>query len=136
MAKGWGRPDLLVVDGGRGQLQMALNILEALEIEDVDVIGFSKPRTEHARGELDASDKIVLEHVKEPIRLPKNNPVLLFLQQIRDETHNTAVAYHQKRRRKKYLDIGIGFYKRCWTEEEKGFDRTFWKHQISAGSIG
>lgn len=107
VSKGWGRPDLLVVDGGRGQLQMALNILEALKIEDVDVIGFSKPRTEHARGELDASDKIVLEHVKEPIRLPKNNPVLLFLQQIRDETHNTAVAYHQKRRRKSTLTSAL-----------------------------
>ena len=83
------------------------SVVKALKIEDVDVIGFSKPRTEHARGELDASDKIVLEHVKEPIRLPKNNPVLLFLQQIRDETHNTAVAYHQKRRRKSTLTSAL-----------------------------
>ena len=89
----WSRPDLLIVDGGKGQLNIALSVLAELGIGDVSVIGISKPRTEHAKGDLSATDKIVLPNIKEPIRLRKNDPVLLLLQQIRDESHRTALTY-------------------------------------------
>ena len=67
------------------------------------MIGISKPRTEHKKGQLDESDKLVLLHVKDPIRLPKHSPVLRLIQQLRDETHNQAVRYQAKSRQKKTL---------------------------------
>ena len=100
--KGWEFPDLLVVDGGRGQLNIARAVLEELDCT-VPMIGISKPRTEHKKGQLDESDKLVLLHVKDPIRLPKHSPVLRLIQQLRDETHNQAVRYQAKSRQKKTL---------------------------------
>ena len=88
-------PDLLVVDGGRGQLNVALAVLKD-EGVSLRVIGISKPRTEHARGEADATDKIVLPEAKDPIRLPSGNPALRLLQLVRDEVHAHAVRYHRQ----------------------------------------
>src|SRR5690606_9484079 len=52
------RPDLLVVDGGKGQLAVAVAVLRDLGLHDQPVCGLAKPRTEHARGERDATDKV------------------------------------------------------------------------------
>jgi excinuclease ABC subunit C len=89
-------PDLLVVDGGKGQLGVALAVLSDLGLSHQAVVGFAKPRTEHARGERDAADKIVLPNVKDPIRLPAHHPALRLLQHLRDATHNHAVRYQRK----------------------------------------
>ena len=102
-SKGWEKPDLIIVDGGKGQLSAALDVMTELKVTDVPVIGLAKPRTEHARGELDASDKIILPDESEPIRLPAHDPVLRMLQHIRDEAHDSAVGYHRKRRQKTRL---------------------------------
>ena len=100
--KGWEFPDLLVVDGGRGQLNVARAVLKDLDCM-VPMIGIAKPRTEHKKGKLDESDKLVLLHVKDSIRLPKHSPVLRLLQKLRDETHNQAVRFQAKSRQKKTL---------------------------------
>jgi len=97
------RPDLLVVDGGKGQLGVALAVLEDLGLHDQAVIGIAKPRTEHARGARHATDKIVLPHRKDPLRLRKDHPALRVLQHLRDEAHRHAVRYHRKRRSKETL---------------------------------
>jgi excinuclease ABC subunit C len=97
-------PDLMVIDGGRGQVGVVTALLDDMGLrDDVKVIGLSKPRTEHARGEKDASDKIVLPGVKDPIRLARRDPALRVLQHIRDEVHDTAVQYHRKVRRRNTL---------------------------------
>ena len=97
-------PDLLVVDGGRGQLNVALAALEDLGFAgDLRVVGISKPRTERRRGDRHSTDKIVLPEIKDPIRLPRNDPGLRMLQHIRDEVHDTAVRYHRKVRRRTNL---------------------------------
>ncbi len=96
-------PDLLIVDGGRGQLSAAMDVLRELGFEDQPVIGVSKPRTEHARGEREASDKIVLPGVAEPVRLRADDPTLRLLQHIRDEAHRTAIGFHRKTRSKARL---------------------------------
>lgn len=97
----WKRPDLLVVDGGKGQLNAALAVLRELNITDVPAIGLAKPRTERRRGDRETPDKIVLPGVKNPIVLRNNHPALHLLQAIRDESHRTAVRYHRQRRRKR-----------------------------------
>jgi excinuclease ABC subunit C len=93
-------PDLLVVDGGKGQLAVARAVLSDLGLADQPVVGLSKPRTEHARGERGAADKIVLPGVKDPLRLPAHHPALRLLAHLRDETHAHAVGYQRKVRHK------------------------------------
>ena len=97
------RPDLLVVDGGKGQLAVAMAVLQDLGLHDQPVIGISKPRTEHARGDRSATDKLVLPNRKEPLRLRADHPGLRMLQHLRDEVHAHAIRYHRKRRRKSTL---------------------------------
>ena len=96
-------PDLLVVDGGRGQLSAALHVLRELGLEDQPVIGLSKPRTEHARGDRDATDKIVVPGQDEPILLRADDPALRLLQHIRDEAHRFAIGFHRAVRSKARL---------------------------------
>lgn len=96
-------PDLIVVDGGKGQLGVALAVLQDLGFEELKVIGLSKPRTEKRRGDRVSTDKIVLPHIKDPIRLKRGDPSLRILQHIRDEVHDTAITYHRKVRRKNTL---------------------------------
>ncbi|MFT4979287.1 MAG: excinuclease ABC subunit C, partial [Myxococcota bacterium] len=97
----WKRPDLLVVDGGKGQLNAALAVLRELGIDDVPAIGLAKPRTERKRGDRETPDKIILPGIKNAIVLRNNHPALHILQAIRDESHRTAVRYHRQRRRKR-----------------------------------
>ena len=96
-------PDLLVVDGGRGQLNVALAVLADLGMHDQPVVGIAKPRTEHAKGDKSATDKLVLPHRKDPIRLRQGDPALRIVQHIRDEAHATAVRYQRKVRTKANL---------------------------------
>lgn len=96
-------PDLIVVDGGRGQLNVALAVLQDLGFPELPVVGISKPRTEHSKGDRGATDKIIHPDIKDPIRLPRNDPGLRMLQHLRDQVHDTAVQYHRKVRRRTSL---------------------------------
>ena len=96
-------PDLLVVDGGKGQLGVALAVLHDLGIHDQPVCGIAKPRTERKKGDRKATDKIVLPHRKEPLKLRPGHPALRILQHIRDEAHRSAVRYQRQVRGKANL---------------------------------
>ena len=111
-------PDLLVVDGGKGQLGVAVEVLRRLGFEDQVVIGLAKPKVERRRrsersdlrplseapaSEFDAVDKILLPGRSEPIRLPDNSPALNLLRHLRDESHRFAIEFHRKLRRKSTL---------------------------------
>ncbi|MEZ4321512.1 MAG: excinuclease ABC subunit UvrC [Myxococcota bacterium] len=96
-------PDLLVVDGGKGQLGVALAVLHDLGIHDQPVCGIAKPRTEHRKGDKSATDKIVLPHRKDPLRMRQGHPALRILQHIRDEAHRSAVRYQRQVRGKANL---------------------------------
>ncbi|HLA89118.1 MAG TPA: excinuclease ABC subunit UvrC [Gemmatimonadaceae bacterium] len=80
-------PDLVVVDGGRGQLGAAAAALAALNLDRLPVIALAKRE----------EDVFVLGR-SEPLRLPRRSPALRLLQQARDEAHRAAVTYHRKRR--------------------------------------
>lgn len=90
-------PDLFVVDGGKGQLGMALRVAGKLGItEDLDWIGIAKEKEEEG-------EKLFKPGRKNPIILPAHNPVLLFLMRVRDETHRFGVTFHRKLRQKSTL---------------------------------
>ena len=92
-------PDLLMVDGGKGQLNMAVAVLKALRLDgSFDLIGIAKKDPD--RGETE--DKVYKPGRKNPVSLKKDADVLLFLQRIRDEAHRSVITYHRKRRMKTY----------------------------------
>lgn len=87
----WARmPDLLIVDGGKGQLSAALEVMRELEVEGVPVAALAKEREE-----------IFLPEVPEPILLPRTSQSLYLVQRIRDEAHRFALSYHQRVRQRR-----------------------------------
>jgi excinuclease ABC subunit C len=92
-------PDLLIVDGGKGQLNMAVSVLKGLGQDgSFELIGIAKKDPE--RGETE--DKIYKPGRKNPVSLKKDPKVLLFLQRVRDEAHRYVITYHRKRRMMTY----------------------------------
>jgi excinuclease ABC subunit C len=90
-------PDLFVVDGGKGQLGMALAVAGELGITDqIDWIGIAKEKQ-------DEGEKLYKPGRKNPIILPSHNPILLYLMRIRDESHRYGVTFHRKLRNKSTL---------------------------------
>lgn len=93
-------PDLLLVDGGKGQLNVALAVLRNLGLQNrFSVAGIAK-RNEKI-GE--KTDKIYLPQRANPVQFGKDADLLLFLQKIRDEAHRSAITFQRKRRSKKTL---------------------------------
>lgn len=111
-----GLPSLIIVDGGKGQLNIALKVLSELDIVNVDVIGLAKEEGRHDKGA--TAEQVFVPNVKDPILLKRNSPILFLLQKIRDEAHRTAITFQRARRTKKTIkssldDIeGIGPAKR------------------------
>jgi excinuclease ABC subunit C len=95
-------PDLVMVDGGKGQMNVALGVLKELGIDGVDVIGLAKDRAQggHPPTTERKGERIFLPKRKEPISLARTSPALHLLQHIRDESHRFAITYHKKLRRK------------------------------------
>ena len=91
-------PDLFMVDGGKGHLNIALKVLQEMNVISVDVISIAKEAGRHDRGI--TLEQIFLPNLKDPIILKHNSPILFMLQQIRDEAHRTAISYQRKRRSK------------------------------------
>jgi len=93
-------PDLLLVDGGKGQLNVALGVLEALGLRDrFSVAGIAKKN--EALGE--KTDKIFLPGRANPLQFGKDADLLLFLQRVRDEAHRSAVGYQRRTRGRQSL---------------------------------
>jgi excinuclease ABC subunit C len=93
-------PDLIMVDGGRGQLNIACSVVaDLLGDKGPQIIGIAK-KDEH-RGE--TRDKIYLPGRSNPVAFGRDADLLLFLQRIRDEAHRFAITFHRKRRGKRTL---------------------------------
>jgi excinuclease ABC subunit C len=114
------RPDLVVIDGGVGQLAAAVEGLRKLGLSDMSVIGLAKARPErHGREKQEKrEERIFLPGIKGAIVLSPSSPATHLLQRIRDEAHRFAITYHRKLRGKKLvasqLDqiIGVGEIRR------------------------
>ena len=92
LAEGQTLPDMILIDGGRGQLNAAVNALNRLGIEEIPIAGLAK-----------REEEIYVPDREEPIRLERRDPALQLLQMVRDETHRFAVSSHRRRRSKRVL---------------------------------
>ena len=88
----WRRPDLVLIDGGPGQLSIACQVFADLGVEDVALVGISKGP------DRDAGREHFYMPGKEPFRLDPKSPVLYYLQRLRDEAHRFAIGSHRKKR--------------------------------------
>ncbi|MEW5961581.1 MAG: excinuclease ABC subunit UvrC, partial [Chloroflexota bacterium] len=81
-------PNLVIIDGGKGQLNAALEVLDECELRDaIPIVGLAK-----------REEEIFLPGQSEPVVLPKNSPALFLVQRLRDEAHRFGVTYHRKLR--------------------------------------
>lgn len=94
-------PDLVMVDGGKAQLNVALDVFKELDIVNVDAIAITKESAKHTKG-LTAERIFIPEH-PEPVHLGPTSPLLFLLQKIRDEAHRRAIGFHRKRREKRLI---------------------------------
>jgi excinuclease ABC subunit C len=83
-------PNLLLIDGGKGQLNVAVRVLEELGLEDICVASLAK-----------RFEEVYLPARTEPVRIPRDSEALYLLQQVRDEAHRFAITYHRQLRGKK-----------------------------------
>ena len=97
-------PDLLMVDGGKGQLHIAMAVARDLGLEGkFDVVGIAKK--DEKKGE--SRDKIFKPGRANPLTFGREGELLLFLQRVRDEAHRFAVTFHRRRRTKKALQSAL-----------------------------
>ncbi|MFZ9595100.1 MAG: excinuclease ABC subunit UvrC [Bdellovibrionia bacterium] len=99
-------PDLLVVDGGKGQLAQAVAILEELSLTGVSVVGLAKARVQsdfQAKEVQSSLERVFIPNRKNPVPLRSHMPAYRLLTHIRDEAHRFAVSYHRVLRKKRSL---------------------------------
>lgn len=89
-------PDMILIDGGRGQLNAALAALNKLGIDEIPIAGLAK-----------REEEIYVPDREEPIRLERRDPALQLLQMTRDETHRFSVSSHRRRRSKRVLHSAL-----------------------------
>jgi excinuclease ABC subunit C len=107
-------PDLLIIDGGAGQLSMALEAAESLNVK-LDIIALAKIRAakeEDKKSERDQVKEATFERIfvadeKQPILLEAGKPLTKLLQKIRDETHRQVINFHRRRRSKRFLTSSL-----------------------------
>ncbi len=87
--KNWDKPDLMIIDGGKGQLSSVMEIIEELGVTDIDVVSLAKKHEE-----------VFLPKQSNPVILPQNSSALFLFQRIRDEAHRFAITYHRTLRSK------------------------------------
>jgi excinuclease ABC subunit C len=85
-------PDLIMVDGGKGQLSSAVEILDNLGFKDYNIIGLAK-----------RLEEVFFPNNSDPELIPKTSSGLKLLQQVRDEAHRFAITFHRERRSKRII---------------------------------
>lgn len=93
----WERADLILIDGGKGQLHVVQEIFQELNLTGIDLAALAK-----ARGS-ERVDKVYLPERKNPVLFRPHSNELHLLMKIRDEAHRFAISYHKKRRQKEFL---------------------------------
>jgi excinuclease ABC subunit C len=94
-------PDLVLIDGGQGQLNAAREALASLGVTDVPMIGVAKGP------DRDAGNETFYLTDKPAVKLPPRDPLLYFIQRMRDEAHRFAIGSHRTRRKKDIREAGL-----------------------------
>ncbi len=89
------RPDLVLIDGGVGQLNVACQVMEQLGLTDIPLVGVAKGVERKA-----GREQLFLPRQEKPLQLPPDNPALHLIQQVRDEAHRFAISGHRAKRGK------------------------------------
>ena len=90
--KNWDKPDLIIIDGGKGQLSSVMQIVEEMGVEGIDFVSLAKRQEE-----------VFLPHQSKSVLLPRESGALYLIQRIRDEAHRFAITYHRTLRGKSAL---------------------------------
>lgn len=98
-------PDLILIDGGKGQLTVGMQVLKELDIANVDLAAVTKEEAKHTKGL--TAESIFTPESKTPIVLHRRSPLLFLLQNIRDTAHEKAIGFHRKRRSKRTLSSAL-----------------------------
>lgn len=103
----WEHPDLLLIDGGKGQLAQALAVLKELRLPDMAVVAIAKGKGTGARAKGQwrgkKEEEIYLPGQKNPLKFKSGSAELKLLQHIRDESHRFAISFHRRRRDKHFI---------------------------------
>lgn len=102
----WDEPDLIVVDGGRGQLKFALKALEALGKQHIPVVGLAKERTRSSFKDEEVQksvERFYLPNRANPVTFPSSTEAFRILVSLRDEAHRFAISYHRLLRDKDFF---------------------------------
>ncbi|HLZ63912.1 MAG TPA: helix-hairpin-helix domain-containing protein, partial [Ktedonosporobacter sp.] len=95
MQHDWAMPDLVMIDGGKGQLSAAMEVMQELNLE-IPTIGVAKEEGSHSK--LNTAEEIYIPGSPDPIILPRSSQGLYLVQRIRDEAHRFSITYHRKLR--------------------------------------
>lgn len=95
-------PDLLIIDGGSGQVQRAINVLSMLDITNIKIIGIAKGPTRKA-----GLERLIFADNTKELTLPMDSKALHLLQHIRDESHRFAITAHRKKRQKNQMESSV-----------------------------
>ena len=90
--KKWEKPDLIIIDGGKGQLSSVMQIIEELGVKGIDVVSLAKK-----------NEEVFLPKQSKPVILPRNSSALFLFQRIRDEAHRFAITFHRQLRSKSMI---------------------------------
>ena len=112
LTEGISLPDMILIDGGKGQINIAAKVLDELGIlNEIDLIGLAKGRSERKRGRSRGKnfdfEYVVKPNQKNEIRMRRNSDVLYLLQNIRDESHRFAIEFQRKLKRQHTLHSKI-----------------------------
>jgi excinuclease ABC subunit C len=107
-------PDLIIVDGGKGQLSSAIEVLNKLQLTNIPIIGLAK-----------RLEEVFLPNQNEPLQLPRTSSGLRLMQQMRDEAHRFAVTFHRSVRSKRIIQTELNQIKGVGETRAKELLETF-----------
>ena len=87
--KNWEKPDLIIIDGGKGQLSSVMQVVDEMGVTGIDFVSLAK-----------REEEVFLPNKSEPVRIPINSNAMFLIQRIRDEAHRFAITYHRNLRSK------------------------------------
>jgi excinuclease ABC subunit C len=107
-------PDLVIIDGGKGQLAAALDVMREMGVKQIPDVGLAKQHEE-----------IYVQDVSEPIVLPRTSQALYLVQRIRDEAHRFAITYHRGVRAKASIQSALDTIPGIGPKRKKALLRKF-----------